>query len=200
MSQGRRALVVVAHPDPDSYAIELSRRAVAGLRSGGWEVDVVDLYADGFRAEMTTDERRLYEEIGHNAPDPQVQRSIDLVRSATALVFVYPTWWWGLPAIMKGWMERVMIPGVSFHLDENRKVKPRLTHIGQLVGITTYGSSRSAIAGINDAGRRTLARTLRLSMGRRCRRTWLGLYGIERTSPAQRQAFADRVESTMSKL
>ena len=53
-------------------------------------------------------------------------------------MFVYPTWWSGLPAILKGWLERVMVPGVGFTFDSRTgKVKPGLTHVRRIVGIST---------------------------------------------------------------
>ena len=53
----------------------------------------------------------------HPVIDELVQSQIDLVQSVEALVFVYPTWWSGLPAVLKGWLERVMVPGVGFRFE-----------------------------------------------------------------------------------
>ena len=66
---------------------------------------------------MTAEERDAYH---GESPicDPLVERYADIVGRAGALVFVYPTWWSTLPAILKGWLERVMVPGVSFRFDE----------------------------------------------------------------------------------
>ena len=51
------------------------------------------------------------------------------------MVFVYPTWWSGLPAILKGWLDRVMVPGVGFRFDEQGKVKPGLHQVRRIVGL-----------------------------------------------------------------
>ena len=117
------------------------------------------------------------------------------------VVFVYPTWWSGLPAILKGWLERVIVPGVGFRFDERTgKVKPGLGHVRRLVGISTYGSPRSAVRLINDNGRRTIARALRLSCGVRTRTQWLGLYSVDNSTKSERQDFAASVERTMASL
>ena len=194
------ALVVVAHPSSDSYCHALAGRAEAGLLAAGHEVVVLDLYALGFRAEMTHEEREAYH---GDTPilDPLVADHAALVQRAEALVFVYPTWWSGLPAILKGWLERVLVPGVGFVLDERtNKVRPGLGQIRRLVGISTYGSPRSYVRLVNDNGRRILTRALRMSCGLRVRRTWLGLYAIDTSTPAQRQAFLARVEQQMARL
>ena len=194
-----RALVVVANPDPASYGHALAEAAAAGLRAGGHDVAHLDLYAIGFRAAMSPDDRRAYE-ADHPIIDPIVAEHAELVRRAELLVFVYPTWWSGLPAILKGWLERVMVPGVGFRFDADGRVRPGLTHVRRIVGIATYGSPRAYVAAINDNGRRTLTRTLRLSCGWRARPLWLGLYRMDTRDDADRAAFLTRVHDRMARL
>src|SRR5262245_31681797 len=132
-----KALVLHAHPSPDSFNHALFRTACDALRAGGHEVAAVDLYAIGFRPAMSADERAAYQ---GDQPilDGSVAEQARLVAWADTLVFVYPTWWMGLPAIMKGWLERVMVPGVAFHLDPGtRRVRSDLRHVRRIVGITT---------------------------------------------------------------
>ncbi len=192
--------VILAHPNPDSFAHELARRATAGLRAGGHHVELVDLYAIGFRAAMSADERVAYHSTSPIL-DPIVQQQADLVRSVDTLVFVYPTWWSGLPAMLKGWLERVMVPGVGFRFDERSgKVRPGLTNVRRLIGISTYGSPRWYVRAVNDNGRRTLLRALRLSCGLRTSRRWLAMYAIDTTTPGERAEFAAHVERAMSEL
>ena len=93
-----------------------------------------------------------------------------------------------------------MVPGVGFVFDERGKTSPGLRHVRRVVGISSYGSRRSAVKLINDNGRRTITRTLRMSCGLRTRSTWLGLYGIDTASESRRRQFLDRVETTMARL
>jgi NAD(P)H dehydrogenase (quinone) len=116
-------------------------------------------------------------------------------------VFVYPTWWSSLPAILKGWLERVMVPGVSFRFDERTgKVRPALGNVRTIVGISTYGSRRSYVRLMNDNGRRILTRALRVSCGIRTRTRWLGLYAIDTATESRRAEFAAHVEQAMAGL
>jgi putative NADPH-quinone reductase len=195
-----RALLVVAHPSVESYCHALAARAEAGLVAAGHEVIVLDLYALGVRPEMTAEERHEYH---GESPivDPLIAEHAALVQRADAIVFVYPTWWSGLPAILKGWLERVMVPGVGFVLDERtNKVRPGLRQMRRIVGISTYGSPRSYVRLLNDNGRRIITRALRLSCGFRVRTSWLGLYAIDTSTPAQRDEFLARVERDMADL
>jgi NAD(P)H dehydrogenase (quinone) len=192
-------LVVHAHPDPDSLGTALARAAVDGFRDAGREVELVDLYADGFDPRMTPDERRAYE-TGTPILDPAVQRYADLIGRADTIVFVYPTWWFGMPAILKGFLDRVLVAGVAFRLDpRTRKVRPGLTHVRRLVGITTYGSPRAYVRLLGDPGRRTVARTLRPVCGLRCRVRWFGLHAVDTATVEERQAFLDRVRREVAR-
>jgi NAD(P)H dehydrogenase (quinone) len=194
------AAVVLAHPRADSYAHALAQRAVDGLQAAGHRVDIIDLYANGFRAAMSEAEREAYH---RDQPilDPLVQTYADLVRSVDALIFVYPTWWSGLPAILKGWMDRMMVPGVGFTFDERTgKVRPGLTNVRHLIGISTYGSPKSIVRVVNDNGRRTIMRALRLCCGSGVRTHWHGLYAIDTSTVEQRAEFAAGVERAMTEL
>lgn len=148
---------------------------------------------------MSLEERLAYE--GDDpVKDPQVAEHIELLKRARILVFVYPTWWSGLPAILKGWLERTMVPGVGFFLDERtNKVRPGLTHVRRIVGISTWGSPRPYALVINDNGRRVVARALRMACGWWTRTQWLGLYGVEHSTPERREAFLGRIERRLAR-
>jgi putative NADPH-quinone reductase len=194
------ALVVVAHPSTNSYCHALAARAESGLRTGGHEVVVLDLYDLGFRVAMTAEEREAYH---GDSPilDPVVADHAALVQRAETIVFVYPTWWSGLPAMLKGWLERVLVPGVGFVLDERtNKVRPGLGQVRRLIGISTYGSPRWYVRLVNDNGRRIVTRALRMSCGMRARTSWLGLYAIDTSTSSERDEFLARVERQMAEL
>lgn len=192
-------VVVLAHPNEDSFNHALAARACSTLRAGGHHVDLLDLYGLGFRAAMSAAERTAYH---GDQPiiDPMVAEHARLVKQADALVFVYPTWWSGLPAILKGWIERVMVPDVAFAFNDKGQVRPALHNVRHLVGISTYGSPRAYVRFVNDNGRRTLMRTLRINTGARTSRTWLGFYATDTADAKARAAFLDRVEQKLSSL
>jgi NAD(P)H dehydrogenase (quinone) len=188
-----RAVMIVAHPDPGSLTHAIARRVSDCLTAAGHQVIVHDLYAEGFAAAMSADERAAYHG-DHPVVDPLVAEHIADITQAHTLIYVYPTWWSGLPAILKGWFERVMVPGVGFVFDAKGKVRPGLTNVRRLVGISTYGSRWSYVKAINDNGRRTILRAMRLSTGIRTRSRWLALYRVDGTTAQQRASFVDRCE------
>lgn len=194
-----RAVVIVVHPSPGSFSHAVARQAEASLVGNGHSVVVHDLYAEGFRAVMSLDERQAY-----HTPEPvisdEVAQHVADIRAAEMLVFVYPTWWSGLPAMLKGWLDRVMLPGVAFRFDDQHRVQPGLTTVKRLVGISTYGSRWLYVKLINDNGRRTLLRTVRLSTGLRTRSTWMALYRMDTAGLARREAFLRKVDRKLRSL
>ncbi len=195
-----RALVLVAHPSRDGFAHAAADAACDGLTDAGHEIDRIDLTADGYRPAMNRDERIAYE-TDDPILDPEVADHVARLRRAEILVFVYPTWWSGQPALLKGWLERTMVPGVAFAFDERTgKVRPALHHIRRIVGVTTWGSSRWYAWAVNDNGRRVLTRALRLTCGWRTPTTWLAMYGMDRSTETDRQQFLDRVRARTARL
>ncbi len=119
-----RVLVVYAHPVETSLAAALHRAVVDALTEAGHQVDDCDLYAEGFQPALTRAERLDYHDTSCNraAVDTYVERLLD----AEAFVVVCPVWNFGFPAILKGYFDRVFLPGVSFRL-ENGAIYPNLT-------------------------------------------------------------------------
>ena len=194
-----RVVVVLAHPDPNSFNHAITATAVASLTSAGHEVTLLDLYAEEFRTAMSPAERRAYDS-DRPLLDPMAERHADIVKGAEAFVFVYPTWWSTMPAILKGWLERVMVPGVGFVFDDHRHVRRGLKRVRCVVGISTYGARRIYVRAIHDNGRRILLRALRMNTAVLTRRSWLGLYEINTRTAEQRAAFLRRVDRKMRSL
>lgn len=194
-----RALVVHCHPREGSFCSALRDASIAGLRDAGHDVDVIDLAAEGFDPVMPEHEWREYRDMTGAVPEA-VRRHVDLVKAAEVLVFVYPTWWSGLPAQLKGWLERVLIPGVGFVLDDKGKVRPGLSRVRAIRTVSTAGSPRLYVALVNDNGRRILTRALRLSTPRRTSVRSHVLYSMDTTSPERRQRFLDEVRKEMAAL
>jgi putative NADPH-quinone reductase len=193
-----RVVVVFAHPGVDSFGRAICDTVVRSAEAAGHEVRELDLYRLGFRAEMTADERRAYHDR-QPIIDAALQPHVDAVRWAEALVFVYPTWWSSMPAIMKGWLERVMVPGVGFVFDETGRVRPGMHHVRRIAGFSTYGGSWLTTRLVNDNGRRILMRALRISTGLRTRSTWRALYGMDDATDAERAAFLRRCERAVAR-
>src|SRR5262245_66319295 len=82
-------------------------------------------------------ERIVYHDLGANRGS--VPDYIERLRRCDGMVLVFPTWWYGMPAILKGYIDRVWLPGVVFKLDHGR-TRPILDNIKRFAVVTTYGS------------------------------------------------------------
>lgn len=191
-----KALVLFAHPCPESFGAALHATVVETLTARGWDVDDCDLNAEGFQPVLTEAERRAYhEEPGNCGP---VQPYVDRLRAAEALIFSFPVWNFGYPAILKGFLDRVFLPGVSFKLVDG-KVKPNLTHIRKLAAVTTYGGTRWRAIGAGDPPRKHFTRAV-WHVTRPEKMRYLALYDMNRATDATRAAFLDRVRHEMQTL
>lgn len=191
-------LVVACHPVRGSFGDACRERVLAGLRAAGHEVRVTDLYEEGFDPVMSLEERRAHAEPG---VAPELQRHADDLAWAQALVLVYPTWWGGQPAMLKGWIDRVWVAGVAWELPPGRTVlRPLLTNVRRIVVVTTHGSPKWVNVLQGEGGKRTAFRSIRLMCSKRTRTTWCAMYGLDRADAAARERFLARVQRTLARL
>ena len=189
-----RTLVVFAHPCEESFSSALHDATLSALAKGGWEVDDCDLYAEGFSPVLTAQERRDYHDTAINTAP--VQGYVDRLRAADALVLVFPVWNFGYPAILKGFFDRVFLPGVSFTLGEDG-LKPCLDNIRKIAAITTYGATpmRAFLAG--DPPRKLIKRAVwGVTKAQKVR--YLALHDMNNATQAKREGFLARVSTEMA--
>ena len=193
-----RVTVVYCHPCAESLAAALRDRVVRTLEAAGHEVRLLDLYAMGFDPVMRTEERRAYEQC--NPIDASIAPHIEAIRWCQGLVFIYPTWWYGLPAMLKGWLDRVWRPHVAFTSAKEGPIRPLLTNVRALAVVTTTGAPWWWLALMGHPGRRTIMRGVRALCDRRCRSLFLAHYDIDRSTDASRSSFLDRVGRRIATL
>jgi NAD(P)H dehydrogenase (quinone) len=122
-----RAFIVHAHHEPTSFNGALTRAAADALRGAGHRVQISDLYAARFdpvsdRRNFATvrDPARLKQQVEEeyaserNGYVPELQREMDKLAWCDALIFQFPLWWLGMPAILKGWVDRVFAVGRAY--------------------------------------------------------------------------------------
>ena len=195
-----RALVVYAHPAEGSFNAAVRDLVLEKLEAHGAEVRLRDLYAEAFQPVLTGPEWRNYEDTSCNRA-PVEDHCHDLHWCDT-LIFVYPTWWYGLPAILKGWLDRVMLPDVAFLMPDaqNANIRPGLQHIGRLGVFTTCGASFWLTSFIGAPGRRTLMTGVGLLLRPRARKVFAAHYLMDSSTDASRARHLARVAARMDKL
>jgi putative NADPH-quinone reductase len=192
-----RVLVLYAHPLDDSFHAALHRTAVAALIAAGHDVDDCDLYADGFDPVLSAEERRHYHDLSRN--QGPVASYVARLQAAEALVLCFPTWCFGPPAILKGFFDRVLLPGVSFNLVDGI-AQPALTHLRAIAAVVTYGRPRIMAWWVGDPPRRIVTRYLRWLTGKRATCRYFAHYHMNKATPESRARFIARVDAGMRRL
>jgi len=195
-----KALVIHCHPRPGSFNAAIRDLVLAKLTAAGAEVRLRDLYAEGFQPVLTPDEWSGYlDSPANRAP---VERHCADVQWCDTLIFVYPTWWYGLPAMLKGWLDRVLLPDVAFLMPDatSKIIRPGLQHITRLGVFTTCGASWWLTRLIGAPGRRQLVRGVGLLCAPRHTRVFAAHYLMDTSTPASRSRHLARVAARMDRL
>lgn len=189
------------HPDPQSFGSAIRHTALAALRDAGHELREIDLYAEGFNPVMSREERLSY--LADTAQNiAAVAPHVQALQWAEGWLVIYPTWYYSMPAMLKGWLDRVWLPGVTFEVApaKERTIRGKLKHLRCFVGITTSGSPWWWLKLIGDPGRSIFMKGLKPLYARGCRMKWLQLYNMNHVSAADREAFLVRVKRELAAL
>jgi NAD(P)H dehydrogenase (quinone) len=195
-----RALVIYCHPHAASFTAAVRDVVLDKLRGAGAEIRVQDLYAENFKPVLTEGEWLGYLDSPDNCAP--VAREVDDLRWCDTLIFVYPTWWYGLPAMIKGWLDRVMLPDVAFLMPDgvNKTIRPGLQHITRLGVFTTCGASRWLTWLVGAPGKRTLLRGVRILCAKGCKTAFAAHYLMDSSTDSSRNKHLGRVSRAMDKL
>jgi putative NADPH-quinone reductase len=192
-----RVLVLHSHPVESSYGAALFKQTVESLKNAGHEVDDCDLYAENFDPVLSRHDRLIYHDYPQNTE--LVKPYVERLKQAEGLVLVTPVWNFGFPAILKGYFDRVWLPGVSFEL-VNGKVESRLRHIRKLGAVLTYGATpfRALVAG--NPPKKIVKRVLRAQINPLRPVTFLAHYDMNNCTPETRAKFLDKVKTAMERF
>ena len=177
--------VVHCHPLVDSYNHGLFRTIVETLKQKGHKVVATDLYREGFQPAMTEQERRTYMDMSYDKS--AIGDYARTLKEVEGLILCFPHWWFSMPAVLKGWVDRVWGPGVAFAYDPKAPV------------VTTYGSPGWVVrlfAG--DAGRKVLMCGMKPMCAKGARAFYLAHYDVDHSTERSREAFLDKVRRTVA--
>ena len=193
-----RVLVVYCHPVETSFHAALHQEVLKNLRAAGHEVDDCDLYAEGFNPVLSREERLGYHDVpGNQLPlKPYVER----LQWAEGIVFCFPTWCFGLPAMLKGYFDRLFMPGVAFDISDPANVKPMLTHIKRISAVVTYGRPRWMAMYMGDPPRKIVTRYLKRLTGNRAKVDYHAYYHMNVATRPQLDRFRLRVGAAMARF
>jgi NAD(P)H dehydrogenase (quinone) len=192
-----RVLVVFCHPCEESFNAALCKAVVETLQVGGHDIRLTDLYAKGFDPVMSAQERRGY----HTPQANTVPVADDLadIKWCEAIVFVYPTWWFGLPAMLKGWLERVWVPHETFIMPtDTTGLQPNMQNISHIAIVTTCGASWWVSKLVGEPGRKTIMRGIKLLAKPGCKTRYLAHYKMDSSTLDSRKNYIETVKEKIA--
>ncbi|MBP1846289.1 putative NADPH-quinone reductase [Rhizobium petrolearium] len=192
-----RVLLLHSHPVESSYSAALYEQTRESLGKAGHEVDDCNLYAEGFDPVMSRHDRMIY----HTYPDnlELVRPYVDRLQKAEGLVIVTPVWNFGWPAMLKGYFDRVWLPGVTFEM-EGGKLTRKLDNIRKVAVVLTYGATRWRAFLAGDPPRKLARRVLRVQTNPARAVKFLAHYDMNNCTPETRAAFLARVKREMERF
>jgi NAD(P)H dehydrogenase (quinone) len=193
-----RILYIYCHPLPESFHAAVLEVALRALAEAGHDVDLLDLYAEKFDPVLSAEGRRHYHDVGRNRTG--VENYVTRLTAAEALVLQFPTWCFGLPAMLKGFFDRTIMPGVAFDISDPGHVKPTLLNVRRIVGVVTYGRPRHTACWMGDPPRKIVTRYLRWFTGGKARADYYALYHMNVATSHQRAAFIARVTRALRSI
>ncbi|MGC0418975.1 NAD(P)H oxidoreductase [Embleya sp. AB8] len=123
------ALLVVAHPRADSLTARMAARAHTRLLAAGHTVDVLDLHAEGFDPRMTVEDEPDWADRDKTY-SPEARAHMARIEAADTIVVVFPVWWFGLPALLQGWVDRIWNYGFAYGRSHARLAGKRMLWLG----------------------------------------------------------------------
>lgn len=192
-------LVVTTHPLNDSLCAVLTQHVVTLLTNAGCQLTVEDLYGETFSPVLTASERRSY--YGENYDSSDIAAHVKKLQETETLILLFPTWWFGFPAMLKGWFDRVWGPGIAYdHASDFGPIQPRLNRLRNVLVITTLGAPWWVDRLVM---RQPLKKIVKLALLGACAKNsklkYLSLYSSETLNEHKINAFKYKIEKTLSK-
>ena len=181
-------VIVTSHPYDGSFCHALMASAKAGAEKAGNTVDVIDLEADGFDPVMHS--KDLIGFLKHKAQDPQAIDYIERVKAADHLILIFPIWWELMPAMMKGFIDKVVFPGETFNYTKGGVgMASNLPNLKSTTIMTTMNTPKSLYRWVfGNAIQRALVRGTFVKMGLKHVK-WMSCNMVKKSSDAKRQGW-----------
>ena len=140
-----KTLIIYNHPHEGSFCSAIRDAVISGLDVGGHEYKVIDLDKDRFDPVMREKDLSAFVQASRNPEkeieglDPLIQVYVNKMRWAERIVMIFPIWWMTMPAMTKGFIDKVIFPGLVYKM-EGGKLVSQLSRLKQVVVITTMNT------------------------------------------------------------
>jgi putative NADPH-quinone reductase len=188
--------IIFGHPNRESLNGAVLNALTAGLAKAGENYHLIDLYADKFDPVMGIKDLAIYSKGETN--DPLVKKYIESIKNSTSLAFIFPVWWSDAPAIVKGFLDKVLLPEFSF-VSAKMGLKGRLSYIKRVDIFTTATSPKWFLRlKCGNPFKKVLLNTVLRSVGIK-KGSWWHCYIVREGGEKDRKKYLEKIEKRFSK-
>jgi putative NADPH-quinone reductase len=193
-----RTVIVFNHPFEGSFCNAILNAVTKGLQKAHHEVDLMHLDNDGFNPVMSQTDLKAF--IAHQPIDPQVIDYSERVKKADHLIFIFPIWWDIMPATTKGFIDRVLFPGVVYdHHPRGFGLVPLLKNLKSVTIITTMNKPQIMYSLlIGNLIRKVMLRSVFKTMGYK-NLNWISFTSVKSRSQEKRVKWLNNLENRFAK-
>ncbi len=194
-----KTLVVFNHPYEGSYCSAILEAVKRGLKQAHHEMDLIHLDNDGFNPVMSAQDLKAFRD--KQPVDPKVMEYKERLEQAEHIIFIFPIWWELMPALTKGFIDKVIFPGVAYDYvnGSNTKMKPLLTNIKGVSVITTMNTPRILYRVVfGNAIQKALMRGTFWKLGYKNRK-WMSFNMVKQVSEVKRELWLSKIEKSFAK-
>lgn len=134
--------IIISNPNKNSFNQNIMDNVIKGIEKCGKNYSIIDLYQDEFNPVMTSEEVKLYTK--GESDDNLVKKYQNILKESDEIVLIFPIWWNNVPAMLKGFFDKVFIKEFAFE-EKNNRPKGKLSHIKKGILITTSESDTQYI-------------------------------------------------------
>jgi NAD(P)H dehydrogenase (quinone) len=194
-----RVVIVFNHPYEKSFCNAILESATKGLQNGQHEVDLIHLDNDGFNPVMSKEDLKAF--VEHQPIDPQVIDYTNRLKKADHLIFIFPIWWDLMPAATKGFIDRVLSPGIVYdHHPRGFGLVPLLKNLKGVTIITTMNKPKIMYSLlIGNLIRKAMLRSVFKTMGYK-NLNWISHNMVKSVTQEKRVKWLSDIENRFSKL
>ncbi|RCU43883.1 flavodoxin family protein [Chryseobacterium lacus] len=194
-----RTAIVFNHPNEGSYCNAILNAVTTGLQKANHEIDLMHLDNDGFNPVMSKADLKAF--VNHKPIDPQVTDYNNRLEKADHLIFIFPIWWDLMPAMTKGFIDRVLSPGVVYdHHPRGFGLVPLLKKLKSITIITTMNKPKIMYSLlIGNLIRKAMLRSVFKTMGYK-NLNWISFTSVKSVSQEKRAEWLSNLENRFSKF
>lgn len=193
-------LIVFNHPYIGSYCNALLDATIKGLRSANHQTELIHLDQEGFNPVMNSEDLKGF--IGKSISDPKALEYSEKLKRADHLIFIFPIWWELMPALTKGFIDKVMFPGTAFDYTNKARTRmmPLFKNLKGITMITTMNTPKSLYRFLfGNAIKKAVFMGTFWKMGYK-NREWISFNQVKQASQSKRESWLIELEKKMARI